>query len=314
MSDYGPLGTGVTPMIFELEEGSAVNEVPPYAVLALVKYAGSATTSVHTCRRPTADDVASPSAIYVVNGPTKVAQGGRGACFLLRHQPGWAMVDPALDVGQLDGEQYQLSLGPIKDEFFLSKDGSGFTFCGLRDDGGTLYEGRALVIESTGAKASKWFRITTENCCLDAYSIDVGTLSDDDNRPYVEARPCDKYTGEFVEDVPEGEEPEDVVKLYPAKSLRGFVSYGLRVECVPTANPDGWLIVAGGVEEITAVAVDTDSATLYEETDGEVQVEFTDLFEDGVSEGQTVCLTWELDGVARSRLRLSDFGCPPEPE
>ena len=162
---------------------------------------------------------------------------------------------------------------------------------------------------------------------------------------YVVARTCTER-GEVISDEAEPEEgyTSDTVLVCLPASFRGFVARDTIILAQPFSRPPQIevgitrcvMAVSGGIIDIvgTGVAVSPpgvatnvllykDRPPFFDGTDTEVQTTFVNLFDgDVVQDGATMALIWELvpepttiaGTPVQSRLRLTDYGCPPDQE
>lgn len=162
---------------------------------------------------------------------------------------------------------------------------------------------------------------------------------------YVIAKPCNERGIFLVPEDPEqeGYAPDTVLVCLPA-AFRGFVAHDTVITAQPFVVPSQIdvgisrcvIAVTGGIQDIIGIGIDTlssgfsnnvilykDRTPFYDGVDSEIQTSFVNFFNVSVPDGALLALVWELnpemavdpDNPVRSRLRLTDYGCPlPEVE
>lgn len=157
---------------------------------------------------------------------------------------------------------------------------------------------------------------------------------------YVIARPCnERGILRGTEDVDPEELAQDTVLVCLSAAFRGVVARDLVITAQPFVMPPQIdvgisrcvIAVTGGLSDIVGIGTDPvlgfaeniilfrDRSPNYDGTDTEVTVPFANLYGDPVPVESQVAVVWELvpefRGMSgnlsfRSRLRMTDYGCP----
>lgn len=324
-----PFDTGSTPVTFV---NTAGEDCPPHAILTChgFEYDSANKTLKIKCRKPTAEDVAESNTVYAFNGPAIVSTGKLGSCVMARHAAQWAKVDPDYDYGEFDPdtEYFVLRIGPIANQWYVSRDGTGFVLVGARDDSGAIQKGRVLVLQDIGASNAKYAIVTQTNSALDNGSISVNCLATS-GEDYIEGKFCDKF-GNIVDGSEEGQADGTPIKLRASKSFPGLLCQNV-VCCVVRRSLGGDekifdAIYGGGIAEFTGV-VKTATHPDYEVylppytgvppnasvtgALGGAAVPAVSEHDDEFSVGQKVSCVWEYKSLTVTQIRICDFSCPP---
>lgn len=139
-----PFEAGVAPLTFTNGTGQ---EIPAFGCFAVERIEWNA-NGFFTCNAIGIDaNTVVGSNLIAFNDGAPVADTKQGRCYLARHQPQWAAVDPHLtqdDVTESDGNYVEI--GPEAGSSHLVGDGLGFLVVGGKFDGYGAIEGSRLLV------------------------------------------------------------------------------------------------------------------------------------------------------------------------
>jgi hypothetical protein len=205
--------------------------------------------------------------------------------------------------------------GAVDEEYVLQSDGSGPLEI-LWAPSGTGE--KDCVVRFGVASTAQAYMVTTLNCALDGFDIQVATLLDEDSRHYVECKPVTIPSNGTVDD------EADPIPLYCDTATRGFLVNGL---VVMAERVKGRLTTRHGIEIAHGLYVGDSlggvTITLFADGDGsedaEVEIDAVNACGAESTEGpgtvDTVAkVDWEWrpgDNGGAARLVLADWCCPP---
>ncbi len=190
-------------------------------------------------------------------------------------------------------------------------------------------EGTPLVVGSryrspveTSRPADRFMVVTTENCCVDQYSLDYEAQYDSDQSraKYVEGKFINRLTGAVIEGDSPGYASGDPIRIYPSRAMTGFLAKGTEVNCRSTRG--GYLAIGTATCEADAYATslisneDESFAILYPDDPEQGVIRVEDVViqpECGVVvTGTRFIAQWKYDPVLESsRLVVARPCCEP---
>ncbi len=298
--------------------------------------------------RCVSDDDADPWSVLEIYDATldedgivlKVRENDGGELFaanenyeLFADTPGWVkLVNPYEPVIIAASEDIAFKDDLDIDEFKVVPGGSGLLALTSSNRNGTGTDptdfGLVAVIQPGGTSLG-FYQVTSPNCCVDQLSLDYGAQTDPEHSyaRYVMAKKLDSLTGEIADDAEE-------IKLFPSKSMKGFLCHNCIVEAIKAngvisavgvavmramGEADGTVAIAGDATlwkdecPYTGTGTFDQTGTGTVNSDLEVNnVEVTTLDCDSFEDGTTLDIEWRYNPCEQtSELRVVDACCPP---